>query len=185
MTREGMPRGTRRVPGPASPGHLARLALLLGLSLVAACSGAPPPLTNTHESPEALARAVIDAFAARHEGRLRALALSEQEFRDHVWPELPASRPERNLPFDYVWGDLHQKSANQLTQTLAQFGGRPFTLVRVEFTGPTTRYGSFAVHRDSQLVVRDASGTEHQLRLFGSVLETRDHRFKVFSYVVD
>ncbi len=180
-----MKRGIGLTPGPSLRGSLDRRALLLALTVASACSGAAPPLHTTHESPDALARAVLDALAARDEGRLRDLALNEQEFRDHVWPALPASRPERNLPFDYVWGDLQQKSANQLTQTLAQFGGRQYELVRVEFTGATTQYDAFAVHRDSRLVVRDASGVEHQLRIFGSALETRDGRVKVFSYVVD
>ena len=77
-----------------------------------------PPLANTSASPEALAAAVLDALARGDRARLDALALTEQEFRDHVWPDLPAARPERNLPFSYVWGDLHQKSNLSLAQTL-------------------------------------------------------------------
>ena len=52
------------------------------------CSGRadalpPPPLSNTFESPEALARRVLDALARdRISTRLRALALIEAEFRD-------------------------------------------------------------------------------------------------------
>ncbi len=55
---------------------------------------------------------------------LRDLALNEIEFREQVWPELPAARPERNLPFSYVWGDLRQKSDANLERTLARHGGR-------------------------------------------------------------
>jgi hypothetical protein len=185
MIVESTGRAIRLTSGRSPHGCFARRALVVVAMLAGACSNAAPPLTDTHESADALARAVLEAFAAKDEGRLRALALSEQEFRDHVWPALPASRPERNLPFDYVWGDLQQKSANRLTQTLAELGGRQFELVRAEFTGGTTQYDSFVVHRDSRLVVRDASGGEHELRVFGSALETRDGRFKVFSYVVD
>jgi hypothetical protein len=47
-----------------------------------------------------LAREVLAALVLRDAGRLRALPLSEGEVRKHVWPELPASRPERNVPFD-------------------------------------------------------------------------------------
>ena len=36
--------------------------------------------------------------------RAQALALTEEEFRDHVWPELPTSRPERNVPFELRLG---------------------------------------------------------------------------------
>ena len=59
-------------------------------------------------------------WSRRDRARLDALALSEQEFRDHVWPDLPAARPERNLPFSYVWGDLHQKSNISLARDAAR-----------------------------------------------------------------
>src|SRR5687767_8103866 len=78
------------------------------------CSRGAPPLLNASSSSQDLASAVLEALAQRDANRLRALALSEREFRDHVWPELPASRPERNLPFSYVWGDLRQKSEESL-----------------------------------------------------------------------
>lgn len=115
---------------------------------------------------------------------LRALALTEQEFRDHVWPELPASRPERNLPFSYVWGDLHQKSEQVLAATIARHGGQRFTLVAVRFAGETSPYPSYTVHRETVLEVRDGSGAPAAIRLFGSLIE-HERAWKVFSYVVD
>ena len=115
---------------------------------------------------------------------LRAVALDEQEFREHVWPELPAARPERNLPFSYVWGDLHQKSEETLTRTLTRHGGRRYALVSVRMVGDTTQYPSYAVHRETVLQVREESGTQVELRLFGSTIQ-KDGAWKVFSYVVD
>jgi len=144
----------------------------------------PAPLSETYPSSDALARAVIAAFQARDAHRLRGLALTEDEFRSHVWPKLPASRPDRNVPFDFAWGMLHQNSEGHLRQTLSQFEGKPLTLVRVEFAGETTAYGSAAVHRDTRLVVKDAAGKERVVRLFGSTIE-QDGRYKVFSYVVE
>ena len=91
--------------------------------------------------------AVLDAIQRRDITTLRSLALNEQEFREHIWPELPASRPERNLPFSYVWGDLHQKSEAALAQTLARHGGRRYMLVSVRFAGESTRYPSYTVYR--------------------------------------
>jgi hypothetical protein len=128
--------------------------------------------------------AVLDAIQRRDIVTLRSLALNEQEFREHIWPELPASRPERNLPFSYVWGDLHQKSEAALVQTLARHGGRRYMLVSVRFGGESTRYPSYTVYRETVLKVRDDAGTEADLRLFGSSLE-KDDAWKVFSYVVD
>ena len=127
---------------------------------------------------------MLDALAAGDVERLEALALSETEFRTVVWPELPSSRPERGLPFDYAWGDLRQKSNNALRRLIAGEAGQRYHLLAVEFDGGSTPYDTYTVHRESRLVVRGEDGAELQLRLFGSVLE-RDGAFKVFSYVVD
>lgn len=143
-----------------------------------------PPLANTQASAAALARAVLDGFEHRDPAVLRALAVDEQEFRDHVWPDLPSARPERNLPFSYVWGDLHQKSDASLARTLATHGGNHYELVGVQFLGETTQYNSYVVHRETVLGVKDGSGRALQVKLFGATLE-KGGRFKVFSYVVD
>ena len=163
----------------------AAACLVLGI----AC-GSPPraadlsPLRWTFDSSEAVAGAVLDALAAGDVERLEALALSETEFRTVVWPELPSSRPERGLPFEYAWGDLHQKSNNALRRLIAREAGRRYHLLAVEFDGESTAYDTHTVHRESRPVVRGEDGEESQLRLFGSVLE-RDREFKLFSYVVD
>jgi hypothetical protein len=148
----------------------------------AACSRVPP-LANTHPSAMSLASAVLGALERRDRGALEALALSEQEFRDHVWPQLPAARPERNLPFSYVWLDLKQKSESALARTLAAHGGRRYALVDVTFSGRTD-YADYRVHREATLVLRDAAGAQESLRVCGSMLE-KDGAWKVFSYVVD
>ena len=144
----------------------------------------PEPLSNTQPSAEALGRAVVAAAAARNEVALRYLTLSEQEFRDHVWPELPAARPERNLPFSYVWGDHRQKSEQILGRTLARVGGDPVSFVSIRFAGAPTEYPSFTVHRDSVVTLKGDDGHAREVRLFGSALE-KDGAWKVFSYIVD
>lgn len=141
------------------------------------------PLAHTFDSPAALAGAVVAAVAAGDEPRLRQLALSEQEFRDHVWPELPAARPERNLPFSYVWGDLKLKSQAGLATVLGQYGGQRFTLVDVRF-GDVTAYRGYVVHRDSIFAVTTAEGATKEVRLCGSMIEQAG-RWKVFSFVLD
>ena len=150
--------------------------------LLASCS---PVLPHGEAAPsaEAAAEAVLDALERRDRDRLRSLALAEQEFRERVWPRLPASRPERNLPFSYVWGDLRQKSEGRLAATLARHGGRSYELAGVTFAG-VTDYGTYRVHREATLHVRDGTGAAHDLRLFGSMIE-QDGRWKVFSYVTE
>lgn len=142
------------------------------------------PLSNTFESPEALANAVLSALSQRDLDRLRALPLSETEFRDHVWPELDTSRPERNVPFDYAWGQMKQRSDGHLDSTFARYAGKPLTLVRTRFTGEPTQYQSFQVIHESEIVAADETGRELVLRLYGSAL-MKDGRYKIFSYVVD
>ena len=156
----------------------------VGIVLSGCGSSSSPLLTTTYPPPEALATAVLGAVERRDAATLRGLALDEQEFRDQVWPELPAARPDRNLPFSYVWGDLRQKSEEGLAQTLARYGDRKYMLVSVRMAGETTRYSTYAVHRETVLQVRDDTGTQADLRLFGSTIE-KDGAWKVFSYVVD
>jgi hypothetical protein len=147
---------------------------------VASCSS--PPLPHAHASPEALARAVLDAVAQRDVEALRMLALNKEEFEEHVWPELPAARPERNLTANYVWGDLQQKSNIMLRAMLAAHGGKRYELTGIRFLGETTAYASFRVHRESELSVKQDGGDEQQIRLFGSMIE-KAGKYKVFSYV--
>lgn len=161
---------------------LRRSLALCAVILSSACSSAPP-LQHTFPSAEAVASAVLDALARKDEAALAALALNDAEFRAHVWPELPASRPERNLPYSYVWGDLHQKSRIRLSETLARSGGLRYQLRGVTFGGKT-EYPSYIVHRDATMRVRDASGVEQDIRVSGSMIE-KDGAWKVFSYVVD
>lgn len=181
-----------RIGGPASRRVSALLASALALICLAGggctgnAEGDPPlsPLRHTFPSPEALSQAVLTALAANDVDTLRALSLDEIEFRTAVWPDLPASRPERNVPFDYAWGDLNQKSNNARRRLVARHGGRRYELVKVRFAGETTQYRTYRVHRETLLDLRDEEGAATRLALFGSVLE-REGEFKLFSYVVD
>jgi hypothetical protein len=158
-------------------------AVFVCIALLSAC-GASRPLPNSHESVETLSRDVLTAIEKRDADALRLLALNKEEFEEHVWPELPAARPERNLSVNFVWGDLNQKSSVTLRDTLAAHGGKKYEFRSIRFLGETTQYDSYRVHRESELTVKDADGTERQLRVFGSVIE-KSGRYKVFSYVID
>jgi hypothetical protein len=144
-----------------------------------------PPLSSLFDSPEALARVVLEAFAREDVETLKALPLTREEFRVHVWPKLPASRPERNVPFDYGWTDLHQKSVSSISTNFKNYRGRNFELLAIAFQGDETDYGSFVVRRKSLLRVKDRdTGEELSLALFGSVMEWNG-KYKLFSYVTD
>jgi hypothetical protein len=178
MTRFPL-RGARAV-GVSLAGLLIS-AIVLFASLNAA-RARPAPLANTISSPEQLAAMVIEAMRAGDLDRLRALALTRDEFLSYVWPYLPVSRPEVNMPFDFAWNLLQQKSEGFLRQTIANVEDVP-QLRRVEFVGETTDYGDVTVHRESELVVIDDNGEDRRIRLLGSMIE-QDGQWKVFSYVV-
>jgi hypothetical protein len=163
---------------------LAAVLLTAACSTPAAPSHPPASLAHTFSSPESLAQAVLDALARKDLDGLRALALSEAEFRDHVWPELPTSRPERNVPFEYAWGQMKQRSDGYLAGTFERYGGKPLKFVRTRFTGETTGYPSFSVMRESEVIATDETGRDLVLRLYGSAM-IKDGRYKLFSYVVD
>jgi hypothetical protein len=179
--REGGPRRGASLP-------ISIAALLLATAALGGCArqgdAARAELRTTFRSPEATAEAFLEALAVEDRLRIETLALDEDEFRDVVWPELPSSRPERNVPFEYGWGDLHKKSRNALSFTLARYGGQSFDLEEVLFKGETTDYETFRVHREAWLVVRNVEGRRGRVQLFGSMIE-RDGRYKLFSFVTD
>lgn len=141
-------------------------------------------LDGSSPSPEDAARDAIALIAAGDREALLEVALTEAEFREVVYPELPASRPERNTSADFVWGTLRQRSRHSLAFTLDRYRGEPLELVAVDFLGETTDYGAFRVHRETALTVRRPDGERSVVRLFGSMIE-RHGRFKIFSFVTD
>jgi hypothetical protein len=144
-----------------------------------------PPLSYAFDSPDSLAKAFLDALYQKDVETLKRFALNEEEFRHHVWPELPVSQLKKPLPFEYGWADLHQKSINSLKRTYARYGGKQLTFIRLEFEEGTTSYETYVVHRDARVVVKDEeAGREARLDLFGSIME-KNGRFKLFSYVTD
>ena len=141
-------------------------------------------LDNACRSPFELAQRVLLALQMRDQAMLESLRISEQEFGRYIWPGLPASRPERNVPFDYAWGELDQKSRMSLHRLLSRYGGKRYRLLQVDFAGESTRYGSYVVHRASRLNLMNDRGEQRKLALFGSVVEL-DRQFKLMSYVTD
>ena len=171
-----------RVAGASFPAVLVGLGLAAAIALPWLLPGArAAPFSATFDSPRALGEEVLRRLGERDAEGLGTLALSEGEFKDAVWPEMPA---RGDVPVSYVWSDLQQKGRRSLAGSLARYGGRRFELLDVRFTKGTTPYRTFVVHRRARLLVRDEQGREGGLDLFGSVIE-RDGRFKLFSYVVD
>jgi hypothetical protein len=158
------------------------LSLLLAVS---ACGrgNEPIPLTPSYASKDAAVTAFLQALAARDRNTLAAQAVSETEFLKHIWPALPASRPDVGMPADRAWADQAQKNTNFLSQLLGEHGGQRYELVAASFEGTATTYGSFTIHPKTRLDIRDAAGVR-EVRLFGSMIESGG-RWKIYSFVVD
>ncbi len=152
-------------------------------------SAATSPVTPSvdgilFDSPEEAARQALELLAAGDAESLSRLALSETDFREAVYPRLPASRPERNTSAEFLWGMLHQRSRHALAFTLDRHRGQRYELIAVDFVGETTDYGPFQVHRETVLTVSAPDGERGTLRIFGSMLE-QEGRYKIFSFVTD
>lgn len=152
---------------------------------VAGCSATPTAMTLTpgYDSTDAAVTAFLQALSGRDRHTLLAQAVSETEFLKHIWPALPASRPDVGMPADRAWADQAQRNAGYLAQLLAEHGGRRYELVAASFDGSPTSYGAFTIHPKTGLNIRDEAGVR-EVRLFGSMIESGG-RWKVYSFVID
>lgn len=162
-----------------------RLLLMVLVAGVAGCSAPPASLalSPSYESKDAAVTAFLQALAARDVDTLAQQVVNQQEFLKHIWPALPASRPDVGMPADRAWADQAQRNQGFLAQLLAEHGGQRYALVVASFDGSPTTYGAFRIHPKSRLDIRDASGVR-EIRLFGSMIESGG-RWKVYSFVVD
>jgi hypothetical protein len=152
---------------------------------VAGCSATPTvvPLSPAYESKDAAVTAFLQSLTARDATALSQQVVNQSEFLKHVWPALPASRPDVGMPSDRAWTDQAQRNAGFLAQLLAEHGGRRYELVAASFASAPTTYGTFTIHPKTRLDIRDGAGVR-ELRLFGSMIESGG-RWKVYSFVVD
>jgi hypothetical protein len=186
-----LPRGlpARRIRPTARTRRWLRASVVAGtcalaMSVSGCAAAVSAEFIPAWDSKEAVAAAVLDALWQRNAGRLQALAVSETEFRKSVWPALPAARSGFGGSVDYWWTDHQTRSLAALEQALEGHDGQRLALEAVTFRGSSTDYGPFRVHREAALSVRDPAGKAHNLRLFGSMIESA-HGWKVYSYIID
>lgn len=155
----------------------------LPISSAAAKAKGPRRLANTHPDSESLARKFLAALAGKDIEAIKAMRLTEQEFCNYVWHDLPSSRLP-NVSCDWAWNQATIKSLSGLGEMLRDHQGRRYEFLSLRFAKGTEVYPSYKVHKETWLRVRDENGGEQELRLFGSILEM-DGKFKLFSFVVD
>jgi hypothetical protein len=143
-------------------------------------------LIHARSSVEKLTHEVLELIHKKDVESLEKVALSEDEFKRYIWPEVPWSRPEMNMPFSYYWGDHSQKSYWALRRVLEEHGGKKYKLVRVNFAKGERDYKNVKLYGDTRLIVKDENGQEKKLNIFGSILELKGKKqFKLLSYIHD
>lgn len=108
------------------------------------------------------------------------LRLSREEYMEVVWPELPASNPDLNVPIEYVWADIETRDRSALIRLAPQFEGLPTELEDVACRGDVQEFETFRVHTDCWVTLRTPSG-EQRIQLFKDVVE-RGAGYKLFRY---
>jgi len=138
-------------------------------------------LANARPSVDALCKEVLEKVALKDTKALEAMALNADEFKRYYWPYSEWSRPEVRMPFEFFWGDLHQKSSFALAGVLAAYGGKKLDFIRIRFSEEPVAYQEAKVHSGALLTVRNEEGEEGEVKMFGAVFELNG-TYKIFSY---
>lgn len=137
------------------------------------------PFTGGARSLKALGEAVLGAFHAESADSLRRLSVTDEEFRDILWPEFPQSRPATGLRWEDAWPVLQGRLNGGSIASIREYGGHHYTLLRVE-VGTGASYKNFRLHNGITIVARDDEGHEVRYTTLRSVAERRG-RFKIYS----
>jgi hypothetical protein len=138
------------------------------------------PFTGGAGSLEELGRAACRALSRNQLDSLRALCVTEAEFREILWREFPNSRPVTGLTWEDGWMFLNARLLSGTGGAIADHGGRPLTFVRFERTDTTRAFRNFRLHHGLVLVARDDDGRLVRQTWLRSVAERRG-RFKIYS----
>ena len=173
-------------PSLAKGFTLSLTMFMVAVFLLTACNNKPgnDQLTN-NSGLEELVHKVLDALGRQDEGTLSSLALTEEEYRRYIWPALPLSKIEQwQKQYAFVWGQVSARSSHGLEMVLQKYGGQQFEYRNLRIAGGTAPYAECIVHKDVRITVKDSSGREQEVKLFGSIVEIKD-QFKIMSFDID
>ncbi len=166
--------------GPVAIVSLGILLLAVGVALVSDGRPADAILSRSADSPQDLVRRFLEVLAEGDRNEIRGFELTRQEFEQHVYPRLPASRPSANMSVDFLWKQTQLRSLGGLSKTMSH-AGRKYDLNAVSFADGRKSYGTFQIHRDARLLITDEEGRQRELNLFGSIMEMNGE-FKIYSF---
>ena len=159
---------------------------IVAVLVLTGCKSKPGNDQLTNDSGlEELVHKVLDALNRQDEGALSSLALTEEEYRRYIWPALPLSKIEQwQKQYAFVWGQVSARSSHGLGIILQKYGGQQFEYRSLRVAGGTAPYADCIVHKDVKITVKDSSGMEQEVKLFGSIVEM-NNQFKIMSFDID
>ena len=154
--------------------NIKRIALCTLVFL--ACSN--PALKRGYgTTPDELGKAVVEALNNNSETELHRLRADKTQYINDLWPQF--SSP--GMTGEFAWGNLNKKCIRGTAKWLKTHGGQNLEFVRIAFTKPTEDYQTFKLRRGSILTVKNAKGTQMDLKILGSVIE-KDRYYRLLSY---
>ena len=165
-----------------------RFALTV-LALVALCTcygcgdespAEPAPLPNMFPSLAALADGVVEALEDSSLERLQSYCLTEQEYRDILWANLPAAEVQ-NMPVEKAWGWVKRDIDKASRRYIDDFGRHDLKLVKTTPPQEVRTYPQIKVHRAFRMTVSDRGAEPEEWRLLNVVLEYKGW-YKVIAY---
>jgi hypothetical protein len=131
-------------------------------------------------SPEAMARAVVEAVREEDRAALESFLVTAAEHRELLWESLPERRA---MPFGYARSLNERNTRKAIARVLERYGGMSLELVSLRFAGEPETYESFTLHRGAEVAVRDReSGEEGTIPVLDVVVEM-DGGWKPMHYV--
>jgi hypothetical protein len=137
------------------------------------------PFRGGAQSLDALGRTVCRALHVGSKDSLMALCVTDDEFRDILWPEFPQSRPVVGLQWEDAWPILYARLNAGNAHAVRDWGGHQY-----EFKSLTAdsigQYKNFKLYSRLTLVAKDDEGTVHRWTWLRSVA-ARKGRYKIYS----
>lgn len=138
-------------------------------------------LSNSFKTQGELFDNLLEALERKDTAALAGMMITEKEFKEWLWWEFPASRPETNISPEFAWDNHARNSSKGLRLALRDYGGKKLVYVSHRFEEGEDKYQTFIIHAKTRVVVADSTGKEQELKVFGSVLEMNG-RYKLLSY---
>lgn len=150
---------------------------------VTSCGKEPTLLTGGGSSAEQLVQMALDRLAVPDEAGMDSLTITRFEHDSLLIPEMPIGKaPKEMTDINMAYVMMRRTNMKGLRRAVADYGGNRFEVVKVEFPKQLETYGPFTVYRETVATVRDSTGAEFILPIFGSIVAAQG-KFKLAAYI--